>query len=93
LSAFINEGRWIAECPTGDGNAFVVSRNSDLFWCGICGNRTTAGSWIRVRFPPGKAAIERLLMHRPDERNRNWLPGETVANLARENRAHGLRDR
>lgn len=34
--------------------------------------------------------IERLLSMRPDELNRNWVPGETLIDLMAENAKHGV---
>jgi hypothetical protein len=39
---------------------------------------------------PPMAAIEALLDRRPDAATRNWTPGETVDDLAAENRAHEI---
>ena len=90
IMAYINEGRWIAECPAGDGMAFCASFREPLFWCPLCGNAANGGQWLNVAFPPQKAAIERLLLLRPAVQNRNWVWPETVAGLARENLDHWL---
>ena len=90
IRAYVNEGRWIAECPLGDGYAFCVSFRNPVFWCPLCGNKLNGGQWWEINFPPAKTAIERLLLLRPAVANRNWKWPETVADLARENTDHGL---
>lgn len=97
--ARINHGRWLAECPQGDGGALVVSQEAPIFMCPSCWNAEHGGRWIRVKFPAPKekAQIEAALLQRPRTgrgaegiAHRNWEPGESVAALRRENRAHGI---
>ena len=90
VMAYINEGRWIVDCPTGDGNALCVSAKDQLFWCSLCGNSTTRGQWLGIEFPPEKTEIERILLLRPMISNRNWRWPETVADLTQENRQRRL---
>ena len=93
--ATINEGRWIAECPTHDGGAIVVSQTQPYFLCPTCGSPENAGNWYHIIFPSDKRVIENLLLKRPAKDNfqainRNWKPGETIADLQRENNEHGI---
>lgn len=93
--ARINEGRWIAECPAGCGGALIVTQNPALFICPDCGSPENGNNWYAVSFPAEKTAIERVLLARPARRpdqahTRNWVPGETAADLKRENRQRGL---
>ena len=44
-----------------------------------------------VKFPPDKDAIDDLMTLRPNDENKNWEPGETLADLRRENKAHGIK--
>jgi hypothetical protein len=90
--AYVNEGRWIAECPNGCGFAIVASEADPVFWCADCGG----DAWQRVLFPRRKRAIERALLKRPAMHpfyasHRNWLPGETVEALERENEIWGVK--
>jgi hypothetical protein len=62
--AYINYGRWVADCPLGCNNAVAVSSNN-TFEC--CGRR------ISVRFPEDSTDIFNALLARPI-RNRNWYP-------------------
>ena len=43
------------------------------------------------QYPEEKAAIEKVLRLRPDPRNMNWEPGESVADLRLQNIEHGDR--
>lgn len=94
----LNWGRWVAACPRPfctnaeqfgrcpDGT--VGGLGSDRFECrvayGGCGLR------CGVEWPPNIADIEALVMPRTVPATRNWLPGETVHDLLRENLTHGL---
>ena len=93
--AEINHGRWIANCPNPDcGGALVVTAADPIFLCTECGNETNDGKPFNVVLPPNRAAIEAELMKRPllarKPKARNWKPGETVADLRRENRERGI---
>ena len=48
--------------------------------------------WVttQIGWPADPFAIEALLFMRPDEKNRNWSPGETLDALLLENIAHGI---
>jgi hypothetical protein len=76
--AMLNEGRWVASCPCR-GAEFV--REGAPMVCGSCG-------MVRdVTWPKQVAEIEAAVSNRPTI-NQNWLPGETVAMLKAENKAH-----
>lgn len=47
------------------------------------------GRVYKVVFPRNKKDIERVLRMRP-VKNQNWSPGETLADLQRENKEHGI---
>ena len=80
LSAYINHSRWLADCSEDGckGTEFVDS-DWPRFVCIGCGS----GVWP-VSFPKNRLAIEATLLLRPKE-NRNWTPGESVADLRIEN--------
>ena len=91
----MSEGRWVADCPEGCGNALCVSEAEPYFLCHICGSPANGGRWYRVGFPAAKRQIERELLKRPLNHarlpaTRNWRPGETVEQLVEENRRHGV---
>ena len=95
VPAYVNQGRWIAECPWGCGSALVASRNDARFMCTACWNADAGGLWLPVVYPAQKAAVERELLKRPARDGfaapvRNWYPGETVDDLRRENALRGV---
>jgi hypothetical protein len=85
--AYVNWGRWVADCPCGCGGAELVEPDQP-FMCASCWNR--GGAWLPVAWPAERAQIERTLVERSDARTRNWHPRESVADLRHENRSHGL---
>lgn len=86
LTARVDWGRWIVECPCGAGVA--VQADWRAAYCLGCGRILTA-----VIFPPTdeREAVEAVLGMR-DQRHQFYFPekGETVATLRAENVAHGL---
>lgn len=96
LVARVNHGAWIASCPCGAEGApspgMLVFVDAPIAWCVRCENAATHGAWRPVVLPPPdeRDAIEAMLAARPDSATRNWAPGESVADLAAENVAHGL---
>lgn len=93
LPAQVNHGTWIAIDGCGERNGVqgggVVWLSAPVVWCPLCCNRATGRKWRPVALPADRAAIEAALAVRPEE-NRNWVPGETVDDLLRENREHGI---
>ena len=89
LPAVVDANRWIVHCPTCNGAEFAWT-TMPLFMCVTCWNGDNNHYFRPVNFPRNKAAIERVLMARPNPTNRNWLPGEGVPFLEFENEAHGL---
>jgi hypothetical protein len=95
VEAYINAGRWVAECPAGDGGALCVDRDAPYFLCCVCANAGNHGQWYQVRFPLPADEIEQVLLARPevngwDAPSRNWRAPQTVDDLRKENRRHGL---
>lgn len=85
------QGRWIVNCPNPDcmGAEYLDPENL-IFMCCSCWNEEHGHSWLKVQIPTGsRKEIERLLILRPG-RNRNWIPGESVASLRSDNIAHGV---
>lgn len=76
---YFNHGRWVVNCPSGDNNAFMIVGKNRNFICEVC------GSEFSVRLPHNHMIIEKVLAQRPLPENRNWYPGETLADLIREN--------
>lgn len=86
IQAEVNWGRWIVECPHCH-NAEFASFTEPYFMCSWCANQ--GGKWVNVDFPKNREQIEHLLMKRP-EQNQNWKPGETVKQLAADNKRRGI---
>lgn len=81
LTAYVNHGRWVADCPACNGGILAPNPGSTAP-CLDCGRLYT------VDYPARRDRIEGLLLVRPREENRNWRPGETPAMLEAENIAH-----
>jgi len=95
VPARVNHGRWLVDCPGGCPNAIIVSQVEPYFICIVCGSEENGGRWYAVVFPRDKAKLEAELLKRPARKafeagTRNWVPGETVAMVRRENREHGI---
>lgn len=81
IEAYVNEGRWVVSCPNCAGAQYAC-RTDHRFMCVECGNDAIAGKWRPVVWPVTAADIEAELEKRTRHTNRNWMPGETVADLA-----------
>lgn len=84
--AYVNHGRWVADCPDCNGAEFVSM--GAPFMCSNCLNGGS-GVYRPVTIPAQRDAIERRLLQRKRVETRNWR-GETVAQLTDENRRHGI---
>lgn len=83
--AFANWGAWVGRCPSPwCTSAKVLDDDDRVFRCDEC--PTVAD----VAWPEDKAAIQALLMMRPDPKTRNFLPYETTTDLMFQNVAHGI---
>lgn len=83
--AWVYEGYLVASCECG-GNIFYEP--GEVFFCPDCLNLGTGGQPRTVLMPEGFAEGEQLLVQRPNLANRNWLRGETLADLIAENIEH-----
>lgn len=93
--AYVNEARWIADCPDKRCNAAqVVTPDDPRFLCAVCSNLANHRRWYRVVFPSPeeRAEIEALIGQRPHVENVNWTPDESVEDVRRLNREHGIAD-
>ena len=87
IPARVDDNRWIIDCDCGAGNAVQLDEEgATMARCFMCGAVHTA-----VVMPRDRAEIERLLIRRPEPSTRCWHPHETVADLAAQNRAKGIR--
>lgn len=83
--AYVNFGRWIADCPNDCGGALAMEPNQTTFHCGGSGG---CGQIASVEWPPNPQEIWEALSERSRPKNRNWFP--TGHNLAlRAGCAHG----
>jgi hypothetical protein len=93
--AYVNEARWVADCPDRRCNAAqVVTPDDPRFLCAVCSNLANHRRWYRVVFPDAddRARIEALIARRPRVENVNWTPTESVEDVRRLNREHGVSD-
>lgn len=81
VHAYINHGRWVADCPNCNGAELVASGMPMV--CGSCGAEHA------VTFPRNRPKLEEVLTVR-EMRLQNWLPGQTPSDLLAENIEHGL---
>lgn len=82
-AAFISGGRWVLMCACG--NAASVDPDWRLAACFECG-----AIYRSIELPADRAAIEAVLLRRPEMRTRNWRLPETLAFLEAENEEHGV---
>lgn len=68
--AYVNFGRWIADCPMDCGSALQLTNGQGIYQCVECGFTT------EVVWPSNVAEITEVLNERPAKRNRNWFPSE-----------------
>jgi hypothetical protein len=91
VAASISGSCWLCVCPDC-GGAELVNFDDLRFFCCACRNRKTRAKPRPVVVPDEleRAAIETVLLERPDPRTRNWSPGESVADLEAENQEAGI---
>lgn len=85
IPAYVNEGRWVADCPACNGGMATSPEHAHSF-CADC------GTIYAVEHPPAGLIrqAENVLQHR-QPRNRNWLPDrEDIPDLQAENVLRGL---
>jgi hypothetical protein len=89
--AYVNHGRWVADCPTGCGGAELA--RDDEFMCRECLNAGAGRRPMPLVWPSDEdgRAIEAALAVRPVV-NRNWNLNESIGALLAENVEHGLFD-
>lgn len=72
VSARIDAGRWVADCPYCAGSE-VVSKTTRIFFCLSCGMADDNGRWRSVVFPGDIAAVEATVAGLPPKL-RHWTP-------------------
>jgi hypothetical protein len=86
LKVYLNHGRWIAECPDCHG-AQLACFDDQRFMCNECGNVAVGNLWRAIEWPTNRSAIEDAVISR-QEKNQNWLPGQTPDDLKQESDSH-----
>ena len=81
LKARVNHGRWIVDCEC---NGAEFAWDEGFFMCQSCFNVGHGLKYRKSVFPKSRQKIELLLIGRPIV-NRNWFPGESLAQLRAEN--------
>lgn len=80
--AYVNWGRWIADCPIDCGGALSLEPGQATFACPEC------HSLSQIDWPADADEIWEALKERPAPKFRNWFPaGHTLA--LRANCPHG----
>lgn len=69
--AYVNFGRWIADCPMECGNAAALEVNQTTFYCSPPGG---CGHMGEVVWPTNAPEIWDALEERPMPKTRNWFP-------------------
>lgn len=85
VMAYINMGRWIADCPFCSGAELVEP--GETFYCFSCGMEMNSGHPLSIDLPSNRDEIESVLNKRPQQ-HRNWR-GESIELLRVQNAANG----
>jgi len=87
--AYVNHGRWVGDCPAPGCNAAQMLHESGIYFCTECGNAAFSHKWLRVAWPSDAKEIALLLCNRQAQ-NQNWMPGEPLTELVKENMMHSI---
>lgn len=68
--AYVNHGRWVADCPTTCGSALDLDSGQSMYICAECHAMSV------VDWPPNADEIWEALQERPFDRVRHWYPRE-----------------
>lgn len=89
--AYVNHGRWLADCPAGCNNAMPVDRGQTAFLCGFLIDgalKAGCGATGDLQWPEQPGDIEAALFGRM-EQHRNWAPAghrQTTTSYTRDGR-------
>lgn len=73
--AYVNFGRWIADCPHNCGSALQLKSGQGVYQCVECGVLS------EVEWPANPDEIWSALEERRAPKNRNWFPSGHVLAL------------
>lgn len=95
--AYVNWGRWVADCPQNCGSALSLESGQATFHCSECHSLSV------IEWPENMGEIMDALAERPVPRTRNWFPashdlalrfglphGQTARQLREEGRENGV---
>jgi hypothetical protein len=91
MTAYINHGRWIVDCPNPACRSALLAHETRCD-CGdqtVCEHRGECNTPITATYPPDAEGIWTILERRPRE-HRNWTT-ETLEALKAENLEHGVK--
>lgn len=89
VKAYVNHGRWIADCPDCRG-AENATLDDPVFMCLGCGNESIGGALRPVEFPDDDTRREiELILNDRKTAHQNWFFDEPVEKLELENSKHG----
>lgn len=92
---YYNHGRWVVDCPRKTcASAALAPKDRKRITCicgdvEVCDHKTPCNARMDLIWPELPDAIVEMVSKRP-RGNRNWYPGETLADLHAENLAHGV---
>ena len=87
LEARVEYAKFLVDCPNCNSAEYFFE--DKLFFCPQCGNSDIQGKARKVKMPKQRKQIETILGKRPIK-NRHWFPNETIEDLEKENKTHGL---
>ena len=90
LGAIVNSGKWLVLCSNPNCGGAEKVWEEGLMFCASCLNRHVGHEFLKTAFPTERRKIEQVLGLRPNPENRHWEPDETLEDLVRENRDHGV---
>lgn len=81
MVAYVNHGRWLVDCTCRNGVPVTpVSLSKPEAVCLSCGT-----VWTSISLPGDLAAVERALLDRARDVDRNWQAAQSAEDLRREN--------
>lgn len=87
ITAYVNEGRWVADCLCGAGVAVDPDEGFAYCLAAECGRWYAVGQIVLPK-PAAVAALDAVLSERR-RLNQQWRPGETIERLQAENDVFG----
>lgn len=89
VTPIVSGGSWKVSCATHGCGEFPLVK---FEWDGLAICFNCGATYEGIQPPDDRAAIERVLLLRPEPHTRNWLPSESVQDLIAENCDHGIQE-